>query len=185
MQGGNYSCSTNGISTSCQPEQMRPYRAPHRGGGVMPGVVVKTCLCQHLQAVASHCGKQPSRIQVLFSSRTDTIYQKIPLFGVPARPIMCQEISLTEKQSIRRDRRGPGKKNGPADKREDRKNSIGKRLRATQITPLSKETCMARTGQTVTHRPQPVHLSTSKSTAISGRTIWRAPEGQMPVQAPH
>jgi hypothetical protein len=36
---------------------------------------------------------------------------------------------------------------------------------------LSNETSMALTGQIVTHSPQPLHFSGSKTTAISGRRI--------------
>ena len=49
----------------------------------------------------------------------------------------------------------------------------------------AKDTSIALTGQTGTHRLHPVHFCGSKMTSIEGRLIKRAPAGQMPVQAPH
>jgi hypothetical protein len=44
---------------------------------------------------------------------------------------------------------------------------------------------MARAGQTGQQSSQALHLAASKTTAISGRSMCKAPEGQTAVQVPH
>jgi hypothetical protein len=44
---------------------------------------------------------------------------------------------------------------------------------------------MARAGQTGQQSSQALHLLGSKTTAISGRLMLSAPEGQTAVQVPH